>query len=248
MKKLFKLATMSLAVIVLATGCAMKAEYGIKIDKDKNVKLEIVSAMDNEFIDQSMNMGNSLSNGENNDNTETKTYTDEERWEFLESDEREDSAGNFEGFEKAKYDKDGYKGYTYTKNLGEIDKLIADKDEVVTLDKLGADSKIFTKKGDVYTLNVKVGDDQSKEIEEYGSLITFDAKLKVTLPTKAKSNNATSVDGNTYTWDLTKAKTIELSFDFNNSKSNNIIMIAGCVCAVAAIGICTFVLIKKKQK
>jgi LPXTG-motif cell wall-anchored protein len=245
-KKIFKLSAMCLAVVVLATGCAMKTEYGIKVGSDKKVKIEVLSAMDDEMIDGMLGMGTSMSS-DSTSSSETKTYTDAERWEYLESG-KANEAGDFKDFEKTKYDKDGYKGYTYSLNLGDIENLVAESSDETALDSLGKDAKIFTKKGDVYSLNLKVSDDQSAEMEQYASMIQFDLKLKVTLPNKAKTNNATSVDGNTYTWDLTKAKTIELSFDFNGSKSNNIVLIAGAACAVIAIGIGVFVLTKKKQK
>lgn len=232
MKRTFKLATM-LFVVLLVTGCGMKAEYGIKIGKDRNVNLEFVVAQDNELIDAM----SGKSDGSN---------TDDARWEYLESQQSSEDA-DFKDFEKVKYDKDGYKGYTYKLELGDIEKLVKDG-EAADIDSLGKDSKIFTKKGDVYSLNIKLSDDQSSELEEYASQINFDLKLKVTLPVKAKSNNATSVDGTTYTWDLTKAKSVELSFDFNGAKSTNMVLIAGGICAVVGIGICVFVLVNKKKK
>ena len=232
MKRTFKLATM-LFVVLLVTGCGMKAEYGIKIGKDKNVNLEFVVAQDDELIDAM----SGKSDGSN---------TDDARWEYLESQQSSEDA-DFKDFEKVKYDKDGYKGYTYKLALGNIENLVKDGD-ATDIDSLSKDSKMFTKKGDVYSLNIKLSDDQSSELEQYASSINFDLKLKVTLPVKAKSNNATSVEGTTYTWDLTKAKSIELSFDLNGAKSNNVVLIVGGVCAVAAIAIGVVVLTKKKNK
>lgn len=235
MKKLFKLATLCLAVVLL-TGCGMKAEYGIKISKDKDVTIEITSAQDDEMIDYS------ITNGQ-----EGQDVTDEQRWEYLEEQAKEDDS--YKDYERVKYDKDGYKGYTYKLKAGKIEDLVADGD-AVEFDKLGENNKLFTKKGNVYSMNVKVSDEEANQIKQYAQYVNFDLKLTVTLPNKAKSNNATTVDGNTYTWDLTKLddKGIELSFEFGGSNSNNIMLIAGGACAVIAIGICAFVLIKKKQK
>lgn len=238
MKRFFKLATLCMVVALFVTGCGMKAEYGIKVGKDKKVSLEFVVAQDNEMIDAMLGMGQDSDSG--------KTYTDKERWEYLEKSDEDDS--DFKDFKKVKYDKDGYKGYTYTLDLGDIDKLVAEGDEKIAIDSVGKDSKLFTKKGDVYTLNIELGAEDAAQMEQYKSSVDFDLTMKVTLPNKAKSNNATSVKGNTYTWDLTKAKTIELSFDFNGAKSNNIVLIAGCACAVVAIGIGVYVLTKKKNK
>lgn len=241
MKRIFKLTAMCLFTVLLVTGCAMKTEYEIKVENNKNVKVEVVAASDDEMIDQMISTKKGDANG--------TTYTDKERWELIESGETTKSAGNFTDYKLKKYDKDGYKGYLYSINLGKIDNLINDTDDVLTLDKIGKDSKIFSKDGDVYTLKVRISDAQESQKTQYESMIDFDFILKVTLPTKAKSNNATEVKGNTYIWDLTKAETIELSFDFNGVKTGlNPVMIAGGVCALAGIGICVFVLVNKKKK
>ena len=240
MKKFFKLATLSLMVVLLVTGCGMKEEFGIKIGKDKKVTLEILVAQDDEMIDAMLDMGSSDSDG-------TKKHTDKERWEYVDS---SDSSDSFKDYKKTKYDKDGYKGYTYTLELGDIDELVSDGDKA-DLTAIGEDSKIFTKKGDVYSLNTELSTEDTKEMEQYASSVDLDIKLKVTLPNKAKSNNATKVTGTTYIWDLTKAKSIDLSFDFSgkgaSSSNNNIIMIAGGACAVIGIAICVVALTKKKQ-
>lgn len=236
MKKFFKLATLCMMIALLVTGCGMKEEVSIKIGKDKKVELEMIVAQDDEMIDAMIGMGQESEEG--------KTYTDEERWQYLESSEED---GDFKDFKKVKYNKDGYKGYTYTLSLGDIDKLVAKSKDKVSIDDLGKDAKLFTKKGDVYTLNIELGEDQAAQMEQYKSSVNFDLTMKVTLPNKAKSNNATKVDGNTYTWDLTKAKSIELSFDLSGKSSTNIVMIAGGICAVVAIGICALVLVKKKS-
>ena len=239
MKRFFKLATLCMVVALFVTGCGMKAEYGIKVGKDKKVSLEFVVAQDNEMIDAMLGMGQDSDSG--------KTYTDKDRWEYLEKSE-EDGDSDFKDFKKVKYDKDGYKGYTYTLDLGDIDKLVAEGDEKIAIDSVGKDSKLFTKKGDVYTLNIELGAEDAAQMEQYKSSVDFDLTMKVTLPNKAKSNNATKVNGNTYVWDLTKAKSIELSFDLTGKSSNtNIVMIAGAVCAVVGIGIGVVVLTKKKS-
>ena len=240
MKRFFKLATLCMVVALFVTGCGMKEEFGIKIGKDKKVTIELVVAQDNEMIDSLMSMAQ--------DSDSSKTPTDADRWAYLEKSATEDES--YKDFKKAKYDKDGYKGYTYTLELGDIDNLVAESSDKVALDKLDKDAKFFTKDGDVYKLNLELGADQSSQLEQYKSTVDFDLKMKVTLPGKAKSNNATKVDGNTYIWDLTKGGNIELSFDFNNmssSSNNNIVMIAGAVCAVVAIGIGVVVLTKKKN-
>ena len=240
MRKL-KLFGIGALLVILATGCGMRAEYNISISKNSDVNVEIISAMDDEMIDAMMNMGNSS----DSENSESKTYTDKERWEYVESSSEEDS---YKDFKKVKYDKDGYKGYTYTANLGKIDDLVADDSEAVDFEQLAKDAKLFTKKGNVYTLNIKQSEENSGQMEQYANSVAFDVKLKVKLPSKAKSNNATEVDGTTYIWDLTKAKDIQLSFTLDGKSSNNTILIIGGACACAAIVICGVALVLNKKK
>ena len=242
MKRFFKFTALSLIVALCLTGCGMKAEYGIKIGKDKKVTLEFIVAQDDEMIDAMLDMGSSM--GDDSSSTETKTHTDKERWEYVES---SDTTEDFKDYKKTKYDKDGYKGYTYTLNLGNIDDLVTDSKEKASVDKLGKDAKIFTKKGEVYSLNIKLSDDETNQIKQYASQVDFDMKLKVKLPNKAKSNNATKVEGTTYIWDLTEAKSVDLSFEVNGGSSLNPVMIAGAVCAVLGIGICVVAFTKKKN-
>ena len=245
MKKLFKLSAFSLMLAFLVTGCGMKEEFGIKVGKDKDVELEFLVAQDDEMIDAMIGMGDSF--GSDTDSDEQKTYTDKERWEFLDSSEEE---GDFEDFTKEKYDKNGYKGYTYTLKLGKIDDFIADGKDTVNIDEIGKDSKLFTKDGDTYKLNIKLSDTSTSEMEQYKGQVDFDVKVKVTLPNKAKSNNATKVDGKTYIWDLTKAKSIDLSFDLNGSSdsNNNTVLYVGIGVGVAAVIGVAYVVLNKKKK
>ena len=85
-------------------------------------------------------------------------------------------------------------------------------------------------------------------MSQYASSIGFDVKLRVSLPNKAKSNNATSVEGNTYIWDLTQAGDIDLSFVINEDNTSSMIMRIGCACATAAIAISVLALMQNKKK
>ncbi len=216
MRKIFKSFVFCLGFILLFAGCEMKNEYGIVIDSDKDVSIQIVSAMDDELIDSMLGMSDSENEDEN---SEEKTYTDAERWQYIES-----NMEDHEGYTKEKYEKDGFKGFVFKKNLGNIDDLSSDSEEDVSLEEIEEDSKIFIKKDGKYTLNVKNDDENEAEMEEYKDSVGFDISLTVTLPNKAISNNATEVssDGLTYTWDLLKEQNIELTFDFDNSKKNHV--------------------------
>ena len=144
MKKL-KLLVISALLVTLVTGCGMKAEYSIKIGKDKDVKLEFLVAQDDEMIDAMLDMANSGSDSED------KKYTDKDRWAYLEDSDEEND--DFKDFKQNKYDKDGYKGYVYTLNLGSIDKLVAKKGEAIDFNSVEKGSKLFTKSGDGLLFN-----------------------------------------------------------------------------------------------
>lgn len=260
MKRLFKVSALAILAVFFMTGCGMKAEYGITIEKDGNVKLDFVVAEDNEMID--MEIGNQkdglssddedatndwLYDDEDEDeddgydfgNTKVTQHTDQERWEYLEA--KEDS---YKDFKKVRYEKDEYKGFTYTLNLGKIENLVNNGDKVI-INSIDKDSKIFAKEGNTYKLNIKLKEDELNEINQYSSMMNLDLKVKVTLPTKAKSNNATSVDGNTYTWDLTKTTNLELAFELNN---NNMMLYCGIGAAIVLVAVVAIFCVTRKSK
>ena len=94
--KNFKIIVCSLVVCLLLTGCGMRMNIGLEVSKNKEVQAKIISAMDNEMIDFSI----SSANGEESE--QSKTYTDAERWEYVEKND-EDS---YEGYKKERYDQD----------------------------------------------------------------------------------------------------------------------------------------------
>ena len=269
----------------------MKGEYELTITKDKKVKFEYVSAMDNEMIDSMISMAENggsmddddddwddedesdddwtiVDDDEEEDDTipavtsdedetipavddepsidfggETKTYTDEERWAYIDANTEDDPS-----YQKTKYENGNFKGYTYTLDLGDIDKLVADKEEDADFESITKDSKMFTKDGDVYSLHMKMSDEDTAQLDQYASMVNFDLKLKVTLPNKAKTNNATSVDGNTYTWDLTKVKDIELTFEFGGDGLPLPLIIGVGAGALVVVLLVVLLLGKKKKK
>ena len=238
MKKGFKLLALAFVMLLFA-GCKMKADYQIEIGKDKNVTLTFVVAQDDEMIDAMLSMKNSTSSS----SSSTKTFTDQERWEYIESSSDEDS---YKDFKKEKYDKDGFKGYTYTLSLGSLDDLVASDSSATDFEKITKETKIFTKSGDTYKLNLKPSDSDVQQMQQYKSSVGFDVTMTVKLPNEAKSNNATTVDKTTYTWDLTQTNNIDLEFEIK--KDNNMIIIIGGICAVAAIAICGLAIVLKKKK
>ena len=77
----------------------------------------------------------------------------------------------------------------------------------------------------------------------------FDLKLSITLPNAALTNNATTVSGNTYTWDLLKAKSFDLTFKLDDVKSsNNVWLIVGIAAGVVLVGLgVTYFVVKGKK-
>ena len=241
MKKGFKLMALAFIAILLA-GCKMKANYQIEIGKDKNVTLQFIVAYDDEMIDTMISMKDSG----NSSSSSSSTHTDQERWDYLESSANE--GDSYKDFKKEKYDKDGFKGYTYTLSLGNIDNLVADGN-ATDIDKIGKDSKIFTKSGNVYKINIKQSDSDVQQFNQYKSSIGFDVNMVVKLPSEAKSNNATSVDKTTYTWDLTQTNSVDLEFELaNNNTTIIIIIVAAAVAVIAIVGGVVFFITKKKKE
>ena len=209
-----------LIAVLLNTGCAMKENIKMTISSNKNMKISIITAMDNEMIDTMISMKETGDMSGDN----TKEYTDKERWEFLENDD--ETLEKPDGYDLKKYDENGFKGYVATKNLGNIDKLstteaierknIFDDDDESILT-----GNLFIKNGNEYTSNMTIdlGDDETEmsSYESYGA--AFDLKLIIELPTRPISHNAqeVSADGKTLTWDLLKTKDVDLKFDFKKS-------------------------------
>ena len=240
MKRSIKFLALAFVMLLLA-GCKMKADYQIEIGKDKNVTLTFVVAQDDEMIDAMLSMKNSSSSSSTT--TSTKTYTDQERWEYVESSTNDN---DYKDFKKEKYDKDGFKGYTYTLSLGSLDNLVADNSDSTDFEKITKESKIFTKSGDTYKLNLKPSDTDVQQMQQYKSSVGFDVTMTVKLPNEAKNNNATIVDKTTYTWDLTQTNDINLEFEIGNN--NNLMIIIGGSCAVVAIAIGVVAVVLKNKK
>ena len=217
MKKILKSLMISVMAVALLAGCGMKESLSLKITSSGKTTLTVVSAMDNEMIDAMLSMEESGGEGE------SKTYTDAERWAYVEK-----SNSNLPDGAK-KYDKDGYKGFEYTteaKTLDELTGTSSDK-KVNVMDALeeGSDAKMFIKEGDVYKSNMMVdlGEDQSQvdQASQYGAMM--EVQFSIELPSKPIKHNATKVssDGKTLTWDLLTAKEIELEFKLDGSGASD---------------------------
>ena len=192
----------------------------MNISSDKNVTVGVISAMDDEMIDALLSMGDSLGGEET---TEEKTYTDEDRWEML--DGEDSTLTEPEGFSTKRYDSNGYKGFSSTKSLGNIDKVSASsasaRVDVIDGDNY-FDGILFIKDGKKYKSNMMVDiEEEATNIDTYKAQGgTFILELTITLPVKPLSNNATKVssNGKTLTWDLLTSKNIDFEFEFEEEK------------------------------
>ena len=222
MKSKIKSLVLLLVAVVLITGCTMKENLNMKISSNKDVKVSIIIAMDDEMIDAMISMKESGSL--NPDESEKKTYTDEERWKYLESD---DSALEVpDDFTTKRYDKDGFKGYVAEKNLGSIDSLstteagerqniVSDSDDEFFV------GKLFIKDGTKYSSNMKIDlGDEAQDMSSYESYgAVFDMKLVIEFPKVPLSHNANEVssDGKTLSWNLLKNQDVDFTFDFGKN-------------------------------
>lgn len=222
MKRKVKSLILLLVAVVLLAGCTMKENLNMKIASNKDVKVSIIIAMDDEMIDTMISMKESGTMTP--DESEKKTYTDKERWEYLESD---DSTLDVpEDYTTKKYDKDGFKGYIAEKDLGNIDNLstseAAERQNIVSDDEDEFfTGKLFIKDGSKYSSNMKIDlGDETQEMSSYESYgAAFDMKLVIEFPKVPLSHNADEVssDGKTLSWNLLKNKDVDFTFDFSKN-------------------------------
>lgn len=257
LKKLFILC----AAILLVSGCSMKSEYKMEISSDKSMKFSVTSAMDDELIEALLSMQNNpnidtdsnciddetgMTNcGSSSD--EEKEYTDEEKWNMLESSIEGDENPEDFGFTKTRYEKDKYKGFTYSIYISNIDKISGDTAGFTFEDFKEISKKIvFVKKGNNYKANLSITSNEETE----GYDIDADIKFIVTLPNKPSSHNATEVseDGKTLTWDLADKDTQNIEFEFSLINPLLIYAIIGGAVLLIIIIIILIIIKRKKKK
>ena len=239
MKKLLLLC----GVALILSGCAVKGDFELGISSDKNVDFGMTIAYDDELIEALMSMG---SIDETSEETE---YTDEQKWEFVENlfVSEDGSTPESLGFTGERYQEEDYKGYTYTKNVGNIDSITADDASFnLTNDYLEiSESKLFAKNGDNYVSKITFTPAEETEGYQIESDITF----TVTLPNKPISHNADSVskDGKTLTWELTTNSQETIDFEFNFSSFPLIPVIIGAAVLLVIIIVVIVIVIKGKK-
>ena len=187
--------------------------------------------------------------GSTDETFEVTEYTDEQKWEFVDTlfVSEDGSSPESLGFTGERYQEEDYKGYTYTKNVGDIDSITADDASFnLTSDYLEiSESKLFAKNGDNYVSKITFTPAEETEGYQIESNITF----TVTLPNKPISHNADSVseDGKTLTWELTTNSQETIDFEFNFSSFPLIPVIIGAA-ALLIIIIVVIVIVAKSKK
>lgn len=226
MKKTLKTIIALVITASMLVGCTMRENIGLSITNNGNVTLKMVMAMDDEMIDAMITMK------EDPSATEAKTYTDEQRWAFIESDDNSISSDIGDEFKKERYTKDNFKGIQASQELGklaDISGTSATKRVNIFDSTEGSDFSnqvLFIKDGDTYKSNMTI--DLGKEASDMSGYqqmgAAFELKFVLELPSKPISHNATEVssDGKTLTWDLLTAKDIEVEFKLTGGSSTGI--------------------------
>ena len=235
MKRALKTTLVLILSVFLMTGCAMKENIGFKIGKDEKVSIVMTMAMDDEMIDTYLTIKENpeYMQAENPDDIKVKAHTDAERWAFFDSEDMKDEMGDMQGFTKTKYDKNGFKGYTFTKELGTLADISGDS-ATARVNITGDTSEpgelkgktLFIKNGTTYKSNMSIkgsgaGTDQEmSQIEDLGG--TIDMSLVVELPVKPTSHNADSTEngGKTLKWSLLGSdKNVDFEFDLSQASA-----------------------------
>ena len=244
MKKIGKIMGLLLAVL-LFSGC-MKYNYNVTVNSDGSVDFKLLSAVSKQVLSYS---------GDSNSMKE-EDYDD----------------AKAAGFEVKKYDDGEYEGFELSKHFNSIDDVSYEDDTTVDLSMKDGKVKLFkvTKDDKKKTYKAKIDyseakgyssqSDAYKDNDAYKEYLKgMEMKFVITLPTKATSNNATTVseDGKTLTWDFLSfdKDAIEFEFDINeketsksgNNNNNMILYIGIGAGALVLIGVIVFIIVKGKK-
>lgn len=124
------------------------------------------------------------------------------------------------------------------------------EDDSLTDEEITIDNDITIENEDE-TLDITEEDNSNNSLEDldYSALMSgIEVSMKVKLPYKALSNNATTIenDGTTLTWDLMNFKEEEIKFEFEMYNTKNIIIISSI--GLIIILLIIFLIIKKTKK
>lgn len=231
MKKYLGLISAFILVFVL-TGC-VRYNTTVEVKRSKKVNFSVIYAFDKSMMDGMSDEGGSSD----------MSISEDDKKEFAEK-----------GFEVKDYKDGNYEGVKLTKSWKNIDDISGENDVTYDLEadlegEGNKDAKMFkVEKGffkNKYTLKMDASSDQlsGEDMDQVASMM--DLKFTLKLPKKANSNNATTVNkgGKELVWDLTKAKSIEATFEVYNAPFY--ILIGGVVLVVVVVIV---VIIKKGKK
>ena len=124
------------------------------------------------------------------------------------------------------------------------------EDDSLTDEEITIDNDITIENEDE-TIDIIEEDNSNNSLEDfdYSALMSgIEVSMKVKLPYKALSNNATTIenDGTTLTWDLMNFKEEEIKFEFEMYNTKNIIIISSI--GLIIILLIIFLIIKKTKK
>ena len=216
MKK-FRNLLMAVFAVVLLAGCSMKENVSLNITSDKKMNLGVKLAFDSAGIDYMLQLADL-------DSTETKTYTDQDRMDYL----KENLCGSEDSDElTCEVYKDGnFMGVNIKSSkvdMSEVAKENVDsKLNLAGYEGSFEDGALFVKEGDVYKSNFYYDLAGNTDIgSSLESIESYEYIFSVTLPNESISNNADTVSSDklTLTWDLSKEtkKDIDFSFKFDGT-------------------------------
>ena len=241
MKKIKLLCALA-TVMFLMTGC-MKYNTTMEVRSDKSMDFKIVYAMDLSSL-----------GGAADDSSSSSVLNESQKADFEKK-----------GYKVLDYKQDNYKGVELIYSVDNIDKVSKEGDFSLGLnDMINENSekntffqikKGFLKNTYIANYDFKASNsstssstsDPETEAAMKEMVKNMDLKFIVKLPNAAISNNATTVEGNTYTWDLTKESTTNLKFEFEMYNITNICFLAGGV-LFAIILIVVIILAATKKK
>lgn len=247
MKKTLKLLVILASALILLTGCA-KMDYTVDIKEDGKAEVSYIVAIENEYLESSSNTTTST----DTDSTSLTSLGDTDYSSiYLESLESEAKRAESKGYTTEKFKDDKYTGYTITKSFDKVEDISLQDAFGDNIIKNSDDGKIkFEKNGS----NVKISQEATFDLSQYTQ--GYEIIYSVNLPVKVKENNATKVDGNKLTWELTGKSTADVNFKAEGGTSilnsgsalTIVLLVVGIVVVLAVVLVVVLCIVNSKKK
>lgn len=229
-RKKWMTAAMILVFFLLLTGC-VKADFHITVNKDGSGELDYKIAMNSQLLAMSVsnsktNMIDEMKKNFENEQFTVTTYRD----------------GEYQGIEAKKHVSDIQTiNSIAAPNATASGKLSIIQDEAFlkTTYKVNADMDMT---------DIKADQTDTMGLQKM-MLAQMDMKFTLTLPTEAKSQNASRVlpDGKTYQWDLVPGQRNDIQLNFQKANIKHLIMICLGILIVSGTLIERVIKSKKRQ-